>query len=316
LCGWKWKWRWVILVAVTAVSGNASFSQGLTLQEWLSKQFLENYLVREQVAERVVFNCELDYTLSANCLLLVNDQHGNRANQAGMQQNLQVRYSVDRGKRFVFSTNLSHNLGFRYLFDSITELNQDDNLLTTRLDLAFARRWTLTFTSNITSRLFRSYDYRKDGTGQQVKVMNSSFLTPLVWLFSWGIGYSHPSFGKVNLGITGGKFTFIRETRIFEWREVDSYYGVEKGHNHLLEYGMMFQLLIDKDLVNSLHWKCDLSLFKNYNAPVDFSLKSLFGFKINKYLKTSLSTKILYEEKLSRQLQMENLLSIGFYIHL
>jgi hypothetical protein len=46
------------------------------------------------------------------------------------------------------------------------------------------------------------------------------------------------------------------------------------------------------------------------------TFKNLFGLKINKFLKTSLSTKILYEEKLNKHLQFENLLSIGFSIHL
>ena len=118
------------------------------------------------------------------------------------------------------------------------------------------------------------------------------------------------------MGFSGGKLTFIRDISIFEIRKSNSFYGVEKGRNYLLEYGMTFQMLIDKDLSKNLHWNCDLLLFKNYHAPVDLTFRNNIGLKINKYLKTSMSTKILYEEKLSKHLQFENLISIGFTIRL
>ena len=79
---------------------------------------------------------------------------------------------------------------------------------------------------------------------------------------------------------------------------------------------MSFQLLIDKDLFKFLHWNCDLLLFKNYHAPVDLTLKNLFGFKISKLLRSNINTNILFEEKVSKHLQLENLISIGFNFHL
>jgi len=42
----------------------------------------------------------------------------------------------------------------------------------------------------------------------------------------------------------------------------------------------------------------------------------LFAYRINRFLKTSLQTKLFYDEDVSRQLKMENLLSIGFDFHL
>jgi hypothetical protein len=74
--------------------------------------------------------------------------------------------------------------------------------------------------------------------------------------------------------------------------------------------------MIEKDILKKLHWNFDLLLFKNYNTPPDMILKNLFGLRINRFLKTSLQTRIFYEEKLSRQLQFENILSVGLNLHL
>jgi hypothetical protein len=160
------------------------------------------------------------------------------------------------------------------------------------------------------------YDYLTNDSGQQIKVLNSSFLTPLIWTFSMGFGYACKNFGSVNLGLSAARLTYILNDHIFDIRRITTYYGIDEGNNHLLEYGVAFQLLIDKEILKKLHWNCDLALFKNYNSPVDFAFKNLFCLKINRFLTTNLQTRIFYEEKLSKHFQFENLLSIGFYYHL
>ena len=314
MCGWKSVicFEFILFGLISARTN----SQGLSVQDWIGKQFIQASLVRNLRPEKIRVGHELDYSLSANCLLLMNSLQNADASQAGLCQTLKFRCSIENGTHFNFTAIFFHNLGFRHYFDSITQLSMDDNSLTTRLDLKLLDKFTITFNSNLTSRLLKGFDYLINDSGQQVRILNSAFLTPLIWIFSWGLGYSWIHFGSLNLGITGGKVTYIRESDIFRIRGIDQYYGIEKGKNHLLEYGMTFHLMIDKDLYRSLHWNCDLLLFKNYNTTIDMAFNNLFGFRINKFLKTSLSTKILYEDKLSKHLQIENLVSIGFYIHL
>ena len=314
MCGWN-KIVFVEFMLFCLISLRTN-SQGLSLQEWIGKQFLQTSLMKNLSPEKIRVNHELDYSLSANCFLFINYRNNANTNQAGLYQNLKFQCTIGNETYFTMTNIFIHNLGVRHYFDSITQMNEDDNSLTTRLNLKLFHELTFTFNSNITTRLLKGFDYMINDSGQLVKLLNGSFLTPLIWTFSWGVSYSWIHFGSLTLGINGGKLTHIRENKIFQIRGINSYYGIEKGDNHLLEYGMVFHLLIDKDLFAILYWNCDLLLFKNYNRPIDMTLKNLFGLKINKFLKTSLSTKILYEEKLSRHLQVENLLSIGFYIHL
>ena len=118
------------------------------------------------------------------------------------------------------------------------------------------------------------------------------------------------------MGLTAAKLTWIRDKRIFKELDVPAYYGVPKGKNWKLEYGLSMHLLVDKDILNRVHWDCDMQLFKNYEKPPDLSLKNLVGVRINKFLKTNIQTRVVYEEDLSKNLQIENLISVGFYFNL
>jgi len=160
------------------------------------------------------------------------------------------------------------------------------------------------------------YDYSLNDSGLLVRMLNSSFLTPLTGIFSLGMGISIPSWGMLNIGISSGKLTYIYNTKIFETKMIENFYGVPKNKCIMFEYGLSFQLLIDKDVLKRVHMDCDFLFFKNYNAPVDITLKTLVGVKINRFLKTSILTKVLYEKMVSKNIQLENLVSIGFYFTL
>ena len=74
--------------------------------------------------------------------------------------------------------------------------------------------------------------------------------------------------------------------------------------------------MIDRAIGTKIHWNCDLLLFKADKSTADMTFKNMFSYRINRFLKTSLQTKVFYDEDLSKQLRMENLLSFGFDFHL
>lgn len=313
-----WGWKKVIGVELlfcwlVSISG---YSQGSSIKDMVARYLLRNTFAIGSIPQKIRFSDELDYSLSANGFILVNWVHDNKVNQVNVLQNFKYRCFLQNSRTFRLSGTFMHNLGFQHYFDSITKINIDDNNLTTRLEVKIDRTVAFTINSNFSSRLLNGFDYVTDGNGVQIKVMNSSFLTPLIWTLSCGIGYTWKDFGFVNLGMSSCKLTSIMNKQIFSIREITSYYGIEQGKTHLLEYGLTFQLLIDKDIFRILHWDCDLLLFKNYNSTVDLALKNLLGLRINKFLKATLQTRIFYEEKLCKHLQFENLLSVGLYLHL
>ena len=146
------------------------------------------------------------------------------------------------------------------------------------------------------------------------ELLNSSFMTPLTCNFSAGIGVSKPQFGTFTLGLTGCKLTFIRDKTIWDALGVAEYYGVPKGKNMKLEYGLTLQIMIDKDILKFVHWNCDFLAFKNYQKPIDVSLKNQIGLKISRLFKGNIQTRLNYNESVSRNLQLENTITAGFSV--
>jgi hypothetical protein len=196
------------------------------------------------------------------------------------------------------------------------KVHTDDNTLNTRFEIRIAKNLGFSITSNLVSQLLNGYDYSVTNSGALVRTMNSSFLTPLLWTFSGGLSLAWPAFGSLSLGLSSAKLTYIRDRSIFEKQKVSKFYGVEQGKNHLFEYGVSLQLLVDKNFLDRVRWNCDLLVFKNYNSPVDVTLKNDFSIRINNYLKLGIQTRVFYEEMVSRNIQLENVVTIGIFLHL
>jgi hypothetical protein len=257
----------------------------------------------------------LDYSASVSNDLFLNWQHDKNANQFILIQNLKYRFAVSKDSTLHLSGSFTHNLGLQSYIDSLTKIQTDDNTLNTRLDLTLHRNLNLSVNSILTTRFMNGYDYYSD-SGTIIKTLNSSFCTPLIWTFSGGLTLFWKDFGSLNLGLSSAKLTYIRDRTIFQKQKISRYYGVPEGKNHLLEYGIGLQFLADRAVLKCIRWNCDLLIFKNYNADVDVTLKNNIGIRINKFLKASIQTKVLYEKTVSRFIQLENLVTLGFYLHL
>ncbi len=259
---------------------------------------------------------EFDYSVSMNAALLLNWIHDKNANQLNVSQTLKYGCLILYEPLLSFSNQFVHNLGCRYFFDSITLVNSDENTIITRFELLIRKKLSATICSNLTTPFLKGYDYSTSDSGTLVALLRSSFLTPLVMTFSSGFGITWKDFGSLTFGITAAKMTHIHNRRIFNIRNVSEYYGVPSGHGTSIEYGLSLQFLVNTELLSRLHWDCDLLLFKNYKSPVDLTFRNLIEFRINKFLKLSNQTRMLYEEKVSRSIQVENIVCIGFYFHL
>jgi hypothetical protein len=258
----------------------------------------------------------LDYSFTFSNDLFLNWKHDGNVSQVVLLQYLKYHFSFSGDTLFSFSGYFTHNLGFQSYFDSISRFQTDDNTLNTRFEVRLYRNLNLACNSNLGTRFTNGYDYLPGTGGTILRTLNSSFCTPLIWTFSGGVTMNWKHFGSLNLGVSSAKLTFIRDKSIFRKQQVTMYYGVPEGKDHLLEYGLSLQFLADRDVFKQLHWNCDLLLFQNDHSPVDVTLKNNFGIRINRFLKASIATRILYEEKVCRRIQVENLVTLGFYVHL
>ena len=256
---------------------------------------------------------EVDYSIMFSNFLFLNWADEKNANQAGFLQNLKYQLNIDKSPLFKFSGTFTHNLGLQYYFDSITQVQTDNNTLTVNADLFLKKSFHLDFGSVMETQILNGYNYNsRNGAPDRTRI--SSFLTPLVCTLSLGTGIEWKNFGSLNFGLSSFKLTWLRD-RLIAGRYAESIYGMPKGKKQKIEFGLNLHFLADREIFHGVRWNCDLLLFKNYCKQVDMTLKNLFGIRINKFLKTNIQTRILYEKQFSEHIQVENLISFGIYFH-
>ncbi len=248
---------------------------------------------------RLRISQQIEYTLTLSGAIFLNWDHDANANQVILIQDMIYQCKGETERNFSFTQKVVHHLGIQYFFDSISRFHVDDNQFDTRLEWRILKNHGCFFSSLLSTRL-----------------LNSLFLTPLTALFSGGIQLKWPFFGSLNVGITSAKLTWIRNKGIYESLDAIIYYGVPREKPYLFEYGISLRLLIDHDVAKWLNWNCDLLIFKNTTLPPDISFRNNLGFRLTKFLKARIQTRIFYEERISRKMQLENIVSVGFVVAL
>jgi len=295
------------------VSGN---SQSLVMQDTVLLTTLSKLAFPGKSLLRYRFSQALDYSLTASGLSWRNWEQSGNGNQITFLHSFKYNTYLFDNHRFRITNVFFHNLGVQIILDSLTKVSMDDNTLDTRMEIVFGPKFSLSFISNLTSRLFHGYDYHDDGTGSVSRVLNSAFFSPLIWTFSGGFSLLVPSFLTLSFGISAAKLTWIMDKKRLEQAGSTNFFGVPADKSSLFEYGISMHLLVDKRLGVWGNWNCDVLVYKNYNNPMDLTLKNRIGLKINKWIQATIQTRIVYEESVSKSLQFENLVSLGFNIHL
>ncbi len=258
----------------------------------------------------------LEYALTLSGVLFINWENDPNDNHVMMVQDILYQCKGETERRFRFTQKVVHHLGIQYFFDSIARFHVDDNQFETRLEWRIRKNHGCFLSALFSTRIFNSYMISANDSGELARTLVSSFLTPLTGLFSGGVQFKWPFFGSLNIGITSAKLTWIRDRGIYEVLEITTYYGVPQEKRYLFEYGLSIQLLINHDLMKWLHWDCDLIIFKNTNLPPDISVKNNLGFRLAKFLKARIQTRLYYEERISKKVQLENIVSVGLVVSL
>jgi hypothetical protein len=262
------------------------------------------------------FTQNASYSLSCTNLVFSNWHNGSNGNSLSLFHQLGYRCQITNNRNFNLNNSFRHDLGIQYFFDSLARFYPDENILETKFELKIRKKLSVSVLSTLSTQLFNAFIYGAGPAGNHLKILNSAFLTPLLWNLSAGISPVFPAIGSITLGLSAAKFTLVRCSSIYEQQKILYFHGVPKGKRIRFEYGLGFHLLVDKNFLERFHWNCDLLMFKNYQTPVDLVVKNLIGVRIYKSFKASLQTRLNYEKDVSRWLQVENQLSLGFYFHL
>lgn len=139
------------------------------------------------------------------------------------------------------------------------------------------------------SQIFRGYSYPNDS------VPVSKFMAPGYITLTAGMLYQPEKTFKLNFSAASAKFTVVSDTVLINKKR----YGLKDGQRVRPEFGAHFRGNYSTTLFDNVTMKTTLILFSNYldhpeKVDVDWQLE--LGLKVNKYLITTIKTRLIYDD--------------------
>ena len=209
---------------------------------------------------------------------------------------------------FAYQNSVNMKYGRTKVNNEAFRKTNDKLLIGNRFDYFFND--VMTFYSDITLRT--QFDKGFNFPSDKPKVVISDFFAPGYFTESAGISYQPYDFVSVETGL-GFKQTIVR---------IDSLatlYGVSSGDNIRLEAGWAISMNFSKELFTNVTLSSRLESF----TSVDTGLKSTDVYwsneiigKVNDFMNTTFQLELLYDDDISGELQLKQIISIGIGVNI
>lgn len=261
-----------------------------------------------------------DFYATAAAISLINP-----TTDAG-KGNIQLYYNATLNNRliiekFSWTFYLFNEYGYKQYIDSLG-IKTDDNY-----NLRNAVQWDiykgklkLNGNINTKSQIWKGYQYEITSHNTVEKTLQSAYLSPGYIMYAGGISYISKNDIVFELGLASGKTTKIKNQAIFDARNAQKLYGLDKGEQKKHEFG--FNLIITAPIIEitkNIYWET-IALFYSNNKTLGFlnlytmDINNAFHFLFFKYLRLSLRSKIIYDQAIQKNIFISNQISFGFYL--
>ncbi len=185
-------------------------------------------------------------------------------------------------------------------------IKTDDKIdFASKYGLKASKRWYYSALVNFKSQFVAGYDnpFAPDSLRNEI----SNFMAPAYVLAALGMDYKRGKNFSAFISPITTKMTIVNNQTLadagafgVEGAEYDEDGNVvTKGKLFRQEMGAYLKLMYKADIVKNVALQTKLDLFSNYfNNPqnIDVSWETLISMKINKYLSTTISTSVLYDD--------------------
>jgi hypothetical protein len=224
-------------------------------------------------------------------------------------------------KKIRWNFYLFNEYGKKKYFDSISVKTDDLYYFKNSLNYTFAKdKIAITTMMNVKSQFWKTFDYKEDTSGTWQRYTYASYFSPGYILYSAGMTYNFWESSTIELGLVSGKITKIKNQEIFEERDAEKLYGIEKGQKQKIQYGLNLQVnIVAKKFGKHFIWEHYSQLYipNEHLGDVSFmtfEMNNAFHFMFMKYMRLSLRTKINYDQNIQERPQIINQFSVGFYL--
>ena len=179
-------------------------------------------------------------------------------------------------------------------------------------------KWYYSALLDFKTQFAEGYIYDEDGS----RTYNSDLLSPAYLLISAGMNFKPNDFLNIYLSPITERWTFVRNDMLADQGK----YGVEPGTHTFNELGAFLSARFNKDFGEAINLTSRLDLFSNYKhnpQNVDVNFTNLLTLKITKYLATTVSLNMIYDDDVTfpsendpdhqvAHLQIQEVLGVGF----
>lgn len=273
-----------------------------------------------KISRQIKTITNIDFFTTFSGISFVNGQSLDEQGSLYLYYNLTINNQV-KYNSFALNSYYFTELGIKNYFDSLTSFSEDQYNFKNGISYKFGKsKFMLNISTNAKSQYFKHYDYKKDSTGNLIRYTFTDYRTPGYINYSFGIKYEINENYFLEFGLVNGRKTVIRNQNIFESREVNQLYGLERGMFQKTEYGLNLVItIITHEISKSLYFenfsqfnvnRKDINKLMNYKADIN----NAFHFKFLKHFRLTVRTKILYDINISDKPKIINSLTLGFYV--
>ncbi|MES2628671.1 MAG: DUF3078 domain-containing protein [Bacteroidota bacterium] len=193
------------------------------------------------------------------------------------------------GKKTLFENTLNAAFGLQRLQKQGT-VKTDDKLefLTTYGREAFGK-WYYTVSGSFRSQFAPGYNYPNDST------VISRFLAPGYVTFGLGLENKIRDCFTIFISPISAKYTIVQDDSL----SAQGAFGVDPGKRLREEYGGSARIIFSCPLIENVNFATQMDLFSNYSKNpenVDVNWTTLISFKVNRFITTSISTSLVYDD--------------------
>jgi Protein of unknown function (DUF3078). len=207
--------------------------------------------------------------------------------------NVNANYKKDK---WSWDNALVTDFGMTYTTSNEWLKNVDKLNLSTKVGHLISSHWSISALGDLLTQFARGYDASTNPNvaGNRDKYISTLF-APGYFTAALGADYKPNDNLSVLFSPVTGKMTFVLDKKL---SDVGAF-GVKPGKRLLAELGASIVANYKKKLAENIDFSTKLTLFTAYNSDfgnIDVNWDMMIAFKINKFLTTTLTTNLIYDD--------------------
>ena len=207
--------------------------------------------------------------------------------------NATANYKKDK---WSWDNALVTDFGMTYTTSNEWLKNVDKLNLSSKVGRLISEHWSISALGDLLTQFARGYDASTNPNvaGNRDKYISTLF-APGYLTAALGADYKPNDDLSVLLSPVTGKMTFVLDKKLSN----SGAFGVKPGNKLLAELGASVVANYKKKLAENINFSTKLTLFTAYNSDfgnIDVNWDMMIAFKINKFLTTTLTTNLIYDD--------------------